>query len=80
MKRGDYFKIDNDMNTYICQTGSFDMYRISSRNPPQHLVLASQAYPEAAKQAHYTVVELEEEDLHDYNLWKVSFYKTRVRG
>lgn len=78
MKRGDYFKIDNGMSIYICQTGSLDMYRINRRGPPSHVVLTAQAYPEAAKQAHYTVTTLDEEDVHMYGLWKGSFYKTRV--
>lgn len=79
MKRGDYFKIDNGMNIYICQTGSLDMYRINRRGNPTHVVLTSAAYPEAARQAHYTVTDIDEEDLHDYKLWKGSFYKTRIK-
>lgn len=78
MKRGDYFKIDNGMNRYICQTGSLDMYKIMPRGVMMHLLLSSPAYPEAAVQARYTVETLDEEDLWDYGLWKGSFYKTRV--
>jgi len=79
MKRGDYFKIDNGMNIYICQTGSLDMYRINRRGSPNHVVLNSQAYPDAAREAKYTVTDIDEDDLHDYGLWKGSFYKTRIK-